>query len=382
MTYYDTIALLFGLTLILVTLASLLWRRPLSGADSVNAPARVFLVLLRLAIGWHFFVEGMDKLQNPTWSSEAYLRESIGPLAETFRNLAGDRVLDKLALTDKEHVPAALAGDYDAYTAAFIRHHGLDGEQSARAEDIARQRKSMALTWLTAETETVQKIAPYPPALKADWTMPRRLEEYERLRQEVQTAEAALPSADKDLQRRYTDAKANVNRWRADLKRSYDAQFASFKKSLLDMLTAEQKKDLVPVPEPIALPIASWGPLQWSDFAVKWGLVVIGAGLLLGLLSRLSSAAGALLVLSFFLAMPPLPGWPESPRLEGHYLFINKTLIEFLALGALTFLPTGRWAGLDALFGLLWSDRRAAPETISRTRTRIPDDREAVHTGI
>jgi uncharacterized membrane protein YphA (DoxX/SURF4 family) len=93
--------------------------------------------------------------------------------------------------------------------------------------------------------------------------------------------------------------------------------------------------------------------LEFADFGVKWSLVVLGACLLLGLLSRLTSLATALLILSFYLAMPPLPGWPEGPRLEGHYLIVNKTLIEVIALLALTFIPTGRWAGLDGLLQFL-----------------------------
>src|SRR5882724_12315192 len=115
MNYYSWIALFFGLTLLLVTIASLLWRGTGRPADT-STPARIFLVLLRLAIGWHCFVEGMDKLQNPAWSSEAYLRESVGPLSGLFRGLAGDRLFAKLVLTDKEHAPAALAANDDAYT--------------------------------------------------------------------------------------------------------------------------------------------------------------------------------------------------------------------------------------------------------------------------
>ena len=45
----------------------------------------------------------------------------------------------------------------------------------------------------------------------------------------------------------------------------------------------------------------------------------------------------------FFLAMPPLPGWPESPRAEGHYLYINKNIIEMLALLVLATTASGRW---------------------------------------
>ena len=60
--------------------------------------------------------------------------------------------------------------------------------------------------------------------------------------------------------------------------------------------------------------------------------------------------------------MPPLPGWPESPRLEGHYVLINKTLIEVIALLALTFIPTGRWAGIDGLLCLCCCGKaKAAP---------------------
>jgi uncharacterized membrane protein YphA (DoxX/SURF4 family) len=372
MSYVGIIALLFGLTLILVTIASLLLRGPIRpGETTVNTPARIFLVLLRLAIGWHCFVEGMDKLHNPAWSSEAYLREAIGPLVPAYRWLAGDRLLDRLVMVDNEHEPAGLAADYDAYTEAFVAHHGLDEKQTDRAHDIARQGKSKAITWITATTETVTKIAQYPPPLKVDWTVSERLEEYDRLRAKVSEVEAKLPTSDKDFLKRYTDAKANANKWRGDLKKSYDAQFAGFKKSLVDVLSAEQKKDATPVPEPVVLPVTQWSMLDWSDRAVAWGLVVVGGGLMLGLFARLCSGAGALLVLSFFLAMPPLPGWPESPRLEGHYLFINKTLIEVLALGALAFLPTGRWAGIDALLHLLWPPNwRRAPSEIRSGATR------------
>jgi hypothetical protein len=62
---------------------------------------------------------------------------------------------------------------------------------------------------------------------------------------------------------------------------------------------------------------------------------------------------GACLLFSFFLAMPPLPGWPESPRAEGHYLFINKNIIEMLALLTLATTRSGRWAGLDGLLQFL-----------------------------
>src|SRR5437016_411573 len=137
MNYYSVIALLFGLTVLLVTFASLLVRgthRP--GETTVNTPARIFLVLLRLTIGWHCLVEGMDKLANPAWSSEAYLRESIGPLSGGYRWLAGDRLLDRLVMSDKDHEPAGLAADFDTYGEAFIRHYGLDDDKATRVRQL------------------------------------------------------------------------------------------------------------------------------------------------------------------------------------------------------------------------------------------------------
>jgi uncharacterized membrane protein YphA (DoxX/SURF4 family) len=372
MNYESWISLLFGLTLILVTLSSFLLRGTGRPGEGVNTPARIFLVLMRLAIGWHCFVEGMDKLHNPSWSSEAYLREATGPLAGFYRRLAGDRLLEKLHVGESKEPPPALAAEYDAYTEAFIAHYGLNEEQEKRARDLTRQGESKAVTWLTSETEEVQKPSPLPPPLKVPMAMPERLAEYERLLDKVEAAEHNLPSGDKDLQKRYTDAKADANRWRGDMKKSYDAQFASFKKSLQDVLTAEQKA-MPPLTGPVELPREAWGPLEWSDRVVEWGLVVIGCGLMLGLFSRLCSAAGALLVLSFFLAMPPLPGWPEPPRVEGHYLYINKTLIEALALGALAFLPTGVWAGVDALLYPLWPWNWTRAEPPARARAAAVD---------
>ena len=372
MNYFSLLALLFGLTLVLVTLSSLLWRRPNPARETVNMPARVFLVLLRLAIGWHCCVEGLDKLTNPSWSSAPYLREAIGPLAPYYRWLAGDRLLDKLVMSDNEHPPAGLVTEYDAYTDAFIQHYGLDDEKAKEAHDIDRQAKSKAVTWLTSDTEAVTKPAAYPPPLKLDWTMRQRLEEYNRMQEAVTDAESHLPSKDPRTLKRYTDAKADLAKWRGAFKKSYDTQFAAFKKELDSLPTAEQKEEAGSMPRAVALPIADWGVLDWADKAVAWSLVVLGGGLILGLFSRLCSFGLALLVLSFFLAMPPLPGWPESPRLEGHYLFINKTLIEVLALAALTFLPTGRWAGVDGLLAPLWPwnwGRRTAPATTRERET-------------
>jgi hypothetical protein len=66
----------------------------------------------------------------------------------------------------------------------------------------------------------------------------------------------------------------------------------------------------------------------------------------------------------FYLSMPPWPGLPAAPMAEGHYLFVNKNLIEMLALLCLATTRSGCWAGLDGLLQFLnpWR-RRNHPTT-------------------
>lgn len=50
----------------------------------------LFLVILRVLIGWHFLYEGIVKLTNPNWSSVGYLLDSDGFLKEFYFDLAGN----------------------------------------------------------------------------------------------------------------------------------------------------------------------------------------------------------------------------------------------------------------------------------------------------
>ncbi len=45
----------------------------------------LFLVALRVVIGWHFFQEGLAHKHDPHWSSAGFLRQAKGPLAEQFK---------------------------------------------------------------------------------------------------------------------------------------------------------------------------------------------------------------------------------------------------------------------------------------------------------
>ena len=53
----------------------------------MSIPTRVLLVLLQVAIGWHFFYEGVWKFNNPSWSSKGYLKNAPGPLSQPTKRL-------------------------------------------------------------------------------------------------------------------------------------------------------------------------------------------------------------------------------------------------------------------------------------------------------
>lgn len=88
-------------------------------------------------------------------------------------------------------------------------------------------------------------------------------------------------------------------------------------------------------------------PLAVVDFANRWGLILIGVGLIAGLLTRYATLAGMLLLALYYLSNPPLPGLIYSQPTEGSYLIVNKVLIEAAALWVLLLFPTGQIVGLD-----------------------------------
>ncbi len=93
--------------------------------------------------------------------------------------------------------------------------------------------------------------------------------------------------------------------------------------------------------------IAHGSVLHVVDFLNAWGLVAIGIGLILGLLSRPAAIAGTILLLIYYLCNPPLIGLVYSVPLEGSNLVVSKTLIEAIALFVVALFPTSQIFGLD-----------------------------------
>lgn len=91
------------------------------------------------------------------------------------------------------------------------------------------------------------------------------------------------------------------------------------------------------------------GLLHVVDFLNIWGLILIGAGLMLGSFTRVAAIAGIVLLGFYYLSHPPFVGLTYAMPDEGNYLIVNKNLIEIFALAVLLVFPTGHIIGLDRL---------------------------------
>jgi thiosulfate dehydrogenase [quinone] large subunit len=90
------------------------------------------------------------------------------------------------------------------------------------------------------------------------------------------------------------------------------------------------------------------------DYANMWGLALIGLGLLVGFAATI---AGVVVLVLYYVAVPPFVGYTYPMPTEGSYLVVNKVLIEAAAMLLLLAFPTGNLVGLDRI---VFAKRRAA----------------------
>ncbi len=384
---------------------------------------RCTLVLLRLAIGWHFLIEGLEKLDShyhffhhavegkAPWSSEGYLKESSGPLSHVFREQAGDpnrAALERLAVPPAQpgkprELPPALAKDWQDYFARFVAHYGV-GDVKAFQPELLRvlavapgapfpadvpwpalapgagaeptdkiqlvlakvtldHAGQEALNWLLhGERETVRSFARVTEKVRE--TTPDRIKAYRADLQQLREIEDyGLRAFGKDVwKKKLADLKKKVAAERAELLAEVNRPMREAMEFTHKHRLTKAQQDRGPLPQP-----ETRGQVWWINQVTMWGLTAVGACLLLGLCTRTACVAGAGFLLMFYLPMPALPWLPANPRAEGHYLFINKNIIEMLALLALATTASGRWAGLDGLIYVLnpWRRLRDEPRRVT-----------------
>jgi uncharacterized membrane protein YphA (DoxX/SURF4 family) len=309
--------------------------------------AAFFIILLRVAIGWHFLYEGVEKFESTRtgrerFSAEIYLRNATGPLAPYYRGMLPD--VNSLAVLDQAKLKSRWSDD----VTRIADHFGFTPDQRADAQKILADHLQWADYWFNdpensekrqkyfAELARVQKTEQDPNALA-----------YERERA-----------------------------W--DARRSVDSDRRALTQPLVERgkLLAEAIKvtpEQLKTRGPVAAPYTS---LDLLNILTTYGLIAIGLCLLAGFLTPLAALSAAGFLAMIYLSMPPWPGMPPNPKAEGHYLYVSKNLIELLACMVIATTPNGHWIGFDALFFGARRRRRLARAAQARGETTAQVERE------
>jgi uncharacterized membrane protein YphA (DoxX/SURF4 family) len=169
-------------------------------------------------------------------------------------------------------------------------------------------------------------------------TAPERLSHIERLRSELKEAQekqaAGLGNGYSIDSKRAAELRMDLIASETDLARDANAFVVELKKELAGKAPEE---------------VAPTSRGHMMDIATMWFLVGVGICLMAGLFTRLACLLGAGFLVVTYLAHPAFPWFPIPPNTEGNPVFVNKNVIEFLALLSLMCMPTGRWLGLDAI---------------------------------
>lgn len=369
--------------------------------------AIVFLVTLRVGLGWQLLYEGLWKINTLStpypWTSEGYLKNSQGPMRKVFRSMAGDP--DGMNWLDPELVGAR----WDAWKKRFSSHYQLnESQQSALSRLIdGSTAYAAALETLPADVDfkalnldkvisydqkqkrlnidggrhmlpsekqaldaqvegrTGPEYEAYRTALNAAYTRAGKLSYKEKVRAHLQGDPdnaglidgriSQLKLYDEMLVRYEGKLEAadlpyqfeHLNRTWRDV-REKGTELAGPVVALDKELQDEAMQLLTVDQLKLGPPRQPFTTLKIADSLTIAGLTGLGLLLIFGLFTRFAALSAAFMLFGFYMAMPPLPGVPDVPGPE-HSFIVNKNLIEVMTLMALAFIPTGKWFGLDCL---------------------------------
>lgn len=302
------------------------------------------LVALRAGIGWHFFTQGVAKYEDPTFSSEGFLRQAKGPLAERYQAMIPDfhgfdKALDELLGDNQPEIK-------DIRQVLADKSNPLDRWANQVKQDWGKYAADAAAHYAYAET---------PDNNEKQAADSRLNEAFEKLDDAVGEFRAWLVDNPHDvaywirLQRsktgnevpferpRLATQQAEVFAERAKLKSQVAKAEKELEADLYNVLSPKNREDV----EPMAGEESS---LAKFDTFLMYSLMAIGVCLMSGFLTRLAALGGAFFLCSVIGTQPP---WvPEAAP-------TYSETIEMLGLVVLATTSSGRWLGLDYFLGKL-----------------------------
>ena len=308
-------------------------------ASRLSITTIVLIVALRLATGWHFYTEGVKKLE-PSFSSAGFLRSAKGPLAPTFKSY----VTGPFGAYDRLGSPQELGSSQELGSGSDASNPSeeiLAQAERLWREGISRLEKvntSKAFTDKSQELLT-NKLAELESYLdsQSDAVALNRHEAW-RLEQ-MKQANNNAPYQLERIAEQEAKVWGSLSSWGREIDKIAD--------SFVDQLcTLAQNEDGAPNTTRIREATTEWNALVWIDLAVK--IVVLGSGICLffGIATSWAACAAALFLCSVIVTQPP---WVDGANL----MYFPYQVVEVFALLFLASVRAGRWAGIDGAYRAL-----------------------------
>ncbi len=288
------------------------------------------LVLLRVTIGWHFYMEGVSKVRGGGFSSEGFLVAAKGPLAENFQSIIWDK--DGRMRLNQEATNAL----FENAAVQATRQFGFTDDQRRQVDRVKRQTiDKLNGVYAEAEEEIFKYWESFERVAKmkdsAMWNQVSSLRgQRESIEQDrmasVRPTLAAVDAIWKQYEGRLNGIANSTQR-----ELSGNFYFARPGEGQLSMRTIDQ---FIPIFD-----------------------MCVGILLMLGLLTPLAAWAGAVFLISVVLTQ--MPGYPGTQ--PTYY-----QAIEALALIVLATTDAGRFAGLDFIPWAWWQKKKAAKPALAQ----------------
>lgn len=239
----------------------------------ISWTAVVLLVLLRISIGWHLMYEGLWKLStqdtSTPWTAEGYLKNSTGPLRNTFREMTGDP--NDLNWLNHEFMTAK----WNDWRERFAAHYQLNENQKKSLDRLLDGSKnfSVPLDALPKGIDLANVSGVNGKAIKFDEASKRLVvdgklhltpAEREKL---IDVASELKPESKEELT---AEEKARVAELDKFIKAVRDVYAQSARLSFHEKLTAHLKGD----PERVGVILQSKGGEKADDGEASGGIVV------------------------------------------------------------------------------------------------------------
>ncbi len=292
--------------------------RPLAATRfRLSLAAILALIALRLVIGWHFYKEGVTKLQGAPFSSGALFSSAKGPLAHVYRfpvyDPYGEARLDR--------------GRTEGVWATYRDRLTKDAGGAKKASDQFKKIEAAHRRQLRSLFDDIKSdLGQYLQDVK-------RLQKYraDPARTEVPGLRDQINSIEQQIKKQSTPWLQQIdsiwNDYEADMVRAY-AEVTGGKQAP-------------------ALPRVGrrWYDTKTIDRVIPYFDAAIGVLLMLGLFTRTAAWLGAV-----FLATIVASQWPGTPGAIPTYY----QTIECLALVTLATVGAGRFGAADTLLSYLW----------------------------